>query len=541
MKKIVIVILIVSILCVGCNLSSNDNDVIAGEQTVIDSTDNQANDYSDGNTPLSYTKDSNPNIEWMSEITMTSETSLVEKPLNITEDEYYVISSDLWSGQYNTITIINRDGKIIRTFYDVLGTYVNYGKINRNTPLIIGISTYEKKDEKAFESNYQYGMYLPATDSFIVEPQYDYITPYTDNLYGGAKDNNIYLFDRTGKILHTIKNSSKHYIQLVGDFIWLFDYSTGDCYVYNLDFEQIKAFDGSIGMCYSYGGNYVLFEPKTEVNKSLELLDPTGEPIVSENILKEKGILPIGEDADITSIDYVIDTGLIRFNYGIYEFLIDKDFNVIDRINTFENPGHYFISDHFEYYEYSNTMKDSDIVLKDSNGNEILDDSGLSYHYSLGHNEVYRFDKNKLIVFNYKYNTKKEFSLNGYKDPYVISPFEDVYIIRNCVKPYQITAYYKDKQIFQKDNYMWSYLYYGIEEVQYQILYPYSDSVGMDVAVKNTIINNKGEIVYTSPTKESIFSIDDNYLLVKRGNYTGLVDFNGNFVFKLLDSDLGDD
>jgi hypothetical protein len=517
MKKIVLVILTASILCGGCNISTNDNDVLAGEAAT------------------------DPSVDWMNEIISTNATTQLDTPLNIAEDEYYIISSDLWSGQYNTITIINRDGKIIRTFYDVIGTYVNYGKIKRNTPFVLGISTYEKKDEKAMESNYKYGLYLPATDSFIIEPKYDYITPYTDNLYGGVKDNNIYLFDRSGKILNTIKNASNHTIQTIGDFLWVFEFSTGNCSIYNLDLEQIKKFDGTTGMYYSYGGDYAIFEPSNGSDLSLQLLDPTGKTIVTKEILKEKGILPLGVDTDITSIDYVIDTGLIRFNYGAYEFLIDKNFNVIDMIDTALKPEHYFISSHNEYYEYSNSMKDSEIVLKDSKGNEIIDDSGLSYQYTLGHHEVYRFDKNIVVVYNYEKKIKKEYSLNGYKDPYMISPFEDVYIIRNCVEPYQVSAYYKDKKIFQKNNYIWSYLYYGREEIPYQVLYPYDDSGSMDIAAKNTVINNKGEIVYTSPAKETILYIDDNYLLVNRGNYTGLVDFNGNFVFKLLDSDLGDD
>ena len=59
---------------------------------------------------------------------------------------------------------------------------------------------------------------------------------------------------------------------------------------------------------------------------------------------------------------------------------------------------------------------------------------------------------------------------------------------------------------------------------------------------KNIVLREKdGEIVYQSKLPEQILSISDAMLAVSRGNYFYLIDFDGEYALKLLDSRMGDD
>ncbi len=467
------------------------------------------------------------------------------KPLQLDMDSCYVIPTGLWSGVNNTITILDHKGKVVRSFYNAAGNILNYGKADKNTPIIIGLSTYEKPDPEKWKGNIKYGLYLPAADRFIIEPKYDSIREYGDNLYGGTVDNLVTVFDRDGKVCFTQKPEENYYLEAVGNYLWYLPYSGGNAYIYDRDFTKVAEIDQTLGMCYPYG-NYVLLEyyfyesDNTEGIRSVELLTDEGNVYISKDILISRGSLPDVEGT-ISSIDCFDDTDLYRITYGQYELLLDKDFNRIDTINAAEEPNSFFALEYGTYYKYTDNMQNSDAVIFNSKGRAIKDDKGKTFTNTLGTDEVYRIEDSKITIYNYLTGSRCEFTLQGYTAPTVFSPFRDLYLIRNDKEPFQLNAFYKDKLIFSGDNYLWSYPYYGTANNEFQIIYPDKSSGSYEISAINTIINKEGEIVYTSPYEETIYSVDENYVLVKRGNYIGLVDFNGNFVYKMIDPSLGND
>ena len=55
------------------------------------------------------------------------------------------------------------------------------------------------------------------------------------------------------------------------------------------------------------------------------------------------------------------------------------------------------------------------------------------------------------------------------------------------------------------------------------------------------IINTKGELIYESPNTENIVSIDEKYIQLERGNYWGVMDYEGNFIIRVIKNELIND
>lgn len=544
MKKKLFIFLVFVLLLSGCTKQIQTDNIPSGKQIttpMVTPPQTTMPTQTAETSVISFNQSENK--ELLQDI-ISSTSTIMGMPLNIDEDSCYLISTNIWSGYKNSIILVDHTGQIIHTFHDIEIQNLKYGKIPKKEPLIIGLSQYNKELENNYNSsNYLYGLYLPDTNRFIIEPQYNNITMYTPNLYIGQKNNTNVFFDQNGTILSNEISVYDYYTQLIGDFIWMFPINSNYAEVYNLDFERVAEIDCSNGYCYSYGNDYVIQTIRLDNNYNIEtqLLDETGKVIISKEILEAHGILPYMEYAYIESIDYHTKTGLFIIYYGPYRILINKDYRLIDIINSIENPNDYIVLDDEEYHIYSYEMKDSDIILRHPDGNPIIDGKGLTYSHSLGNNTVYRIDDNTIKILKYNHNTEYSYTITGMTNPTVYSPFEDLYIIRYGNEPTSVKVFYKNSVILEKENYYWSYLNYGIKDNAYQIMYPDTGSYEDQVSAINTILDKQGNIVYKSHYKETIYAIDDNYIVVERGNYIGLVDFNGNFVFYTLNPNLSDD
>lgn len=55
------------------------------------------------------------------------------------------------------------------------------------------------------------------------------------------------------------------------------------------------------------------------------------------------------------------------------------------------------------------------------------------------------------------------------------------------------------------------------------------------------IYNDKGVLFYASKSKERVLGLDKGYLYIGRGSYLGIASNNGEFIYKIIDPESGQD
>jgi hypothetical protein len=462
-------------------------------------------------------------------------------PLAIDENSYYVIGENNWFETSANITIINNQKEIVRTFKQAILDWRTIGKINKNIPIIIGVYDFSKiityndhinsidKGNNGV-TNSKYGLYLPGKDTFLIEPIYNLLIPYDDNIMGGFIKDEILFLNKNGDTLFGPISSNDVTVTFMTNTIWLIS-KTKPTYVYDKNFNLLKEFDSSKYDFYSYGDDFIYTRNKDEiVDYNQQIYDSYGTLILSKEILLEQSDIPTDILSTETDINFVYrskDIPLFQVSIGSYHLLLDDNYHVIDTINTLETPDYNFftLNNHYSKYNYTNK---NEVILHRADGTIVLDERGQSFNEAISDTIFSGIHDNVIILYNSITKESYSITLKNYTSPSLTYLTPDLFYVTNSEPPYLFCIYYKDKLILESPNYEYTHIimadgYFAIREM--------SDFNNEFIY---TIIDSLGNVKYTSPYKETLLTGDKDYLLVRRGNYIGLVDYNGDFVYKVL-------
>lgn len=552
MKVGLFLILTLTLLISGC--SKNNHTTVSPNNFIVPSPIQETPTPSVVNTSpelnSSKAKDITPTSSmssFMEDIIVASKSDSTA-PLVIDENSYYVIGENSWFDTTTNITIINNQKEIVRTFKQAILDWRTFGKINKNIPIIIGIYDFSKivtyndhinsidKGNNGV-TNSKYGLYLPGKDTFLIEPIYNLLIPFDDNIIGGFIKDEILFLDKSGKTLFGPISSNDVSVTCMTNTIWLIS-KTKPTYVYDKNFNLLKEFDSSKYDFYSYGDDFIYNGNKDGiVNNNHQIYNSYGTLILSKEILLELSDIPTDILSSDTDINYVYrskDIPLFQVSIGNYHLLLDDNYHVIDTINTLETPAYNFftLNNHYSKYNYTNK---NEVILHRADGTIVLDEKGQSFNEAINDTIFSGIHDNVITIYNSI--TKESYSiiLNNYTSPSLTYLTQDLFYVTNSEPPYSFSIYYKDKQILESQNHEYTYInmvddYFAIREMSEftnEFIY--------------TIIDSFGNVKYTSPFKETLLTGDKDYLLVRRGNYIGLVDYNGDFAYKVLLPSLIDD
>lgn len=546
MKHYVFLILIIILYLGGCSknnhttISPDINNTTSVQVTLTPSITNESPNMSNNKdtvTPTTSVKST------MDDIVNSIKSNSLD-PLTIDENSYYVISGNNWYDSSANITIINNKKEIVRTFNQVIINSPLIGKINKNEPFIIGIYDYstittnDNHDKYSKEiygtSYYKYGLYLPSTNSYLIEPIYDSLIQYDDNIFGAYLDDKIIFLDKNGNSMFSPIDNTGINVTVTSNTIWLISREKST-YVYDKNFNQIKEIDSTNTTFYSFGDEYI-FSNNNVGYMNQRIYDSYGTPILTKEILLEHSDIP----KDILSLDvdfYLYrdsNIPLFKVSIGNYELLLDDNYHVIDTIDTLETPSYNFFTSNNYYSKYNYTNR-NEIILHRADGSIVLDEYGQHFSEALSDTVFSRINNNVLTIYNSETKESYSITLENYTFPSLTSLTPELFFVLNGDEPYLFSIYYKDKLILRSSNHGYSYNpiddnYFAFRETDFN-----------DYSSIYTIIDSFGNVKYTSLYKEILITADKDYLLVQRGNYIGLVDYNGNFVFKILNPSLIND
>lgn len=504
MKRLLLLLFIITILCTGCSEQINK---VNQKKHIPDSIKNIT-------STMKNTKDS---------------------PLNISDDEYYLLNQTNWYEITSDVWVINKQKEVLRLFKDS-SIYTNNFKIQKDTPFVINIPDYTTSlPTKSY--SYKTGVYHPATDTFLIEPVFDTINPLNNNMYHCYKDNTMYLYDNKGNVIIGPLDSYVYRIDLIDSNIWLSNTDNYEVKIYDLEMNFIKELELNNTIYNNYGDGFAYTDYKLGNNTfSVVMYDSYGNVILNKEILLDSinsqinGLL---HDGTIEHIHANNSKQLIQVTIGSYNLIIDFNYKLIDYIDkTNWEYGYIYVEDNMytKFYDFEHRE------CYYTDGRKLTDKEGNSFTDTLGSNHVYRMYDNQILVFNLQTQEEFEFYTNDLVSPFIVSLKEDFFIIRDGNEPFTTKLYHKDKLIHAYTGYTpWDY---NTEQGYIQF---YSDYDEFSQTGLSYIIDFNGNEIYKSTYHEQILNIDDNYLTVLRGNYFGLIDYNGEFVYKMLNPALMND
>ncbi len=453
-------------------------------------------------------------------------------PDQIPEDYVYIVETDTIAQEginLSTVTIYQNHWEVRRIFKNV-SNINDTGLVGKDTLTNISLAIHDNANEYSFRS----GLYDVGEDKFLLTPKYEVLYPVDkDKLYYFTWEEDQYsVYDREGKQKISGKLAGQYmYTEEKGDYYWIYEDSLPSgisVQIYDKKFKLVRKIP------YDYS-NQVIYTDDGTISFS------------KDKFLKHFKY-PVNDKKEFYIATY--SDNIIIVDYDNYFWVMDYKLNVIKKHQK-AGEGYY------TYYQIVNDIyqeiidgnkKEKEWNFYDLEGNRIVDEDGNSYYESAGGS--YRSANKQYVYESCLYHTQDDWmdvrmnetgeiftlKLEHSDDYYVDFLCGDYIVVKPDDKENQETRiYYQENLLCVLDR-----TYYVYEE-QYSggiLLYENLENYNNLNYFK---INPQGQITYRSAFKEKILSMDEKYIQVNRGNYSAVIDYQGNYIMKTIWDGLSDD
>jgi hypothetical protein len=321
-----------------------------------------------------------------------------------------------------------------------------------------------------------------------------------------------------------------------GDYYWLYDYSVKESKevyrIYDTDLHLIKEFYKDYNECELYEDDGTVY-----FSKSM-FLEHFGLP---EDPLKEF-YLQSATDGE----------ALFAVYYDGVSMVLDRKLNVLAEKDKSVGDNSFFeVYDNiFSSSVYNNVTYSQKGLFYDKKGKLILDKDGNSYTNIAGdlywgsrtqkekQQVLYGVTDHKLRIFRYNDGSRRNINI-GEWDLVTVSYLSDDIVVVNQLGETQKSRVYKGNTLVcEKNGWYNPSSFSSMAGTDLILLENYGD---YNQGNNYILLNKKGEIIYESPYLEKIRSIDDNYIQLERGNYWGVIDYEGNYIIRTIRNGLSND
>lgn len=360
----------------------------------------------------------------------------------------------------------------------------------------------------------KWGIYNIEEKRWVIEPVYDYLNMDGD----GSRDFNAYKGSEAYKIIWN--EEKKEYeeraalLERVGDFWWQTKEKTYHIFrgewLPDEDAVPVKTLDFTgEGMSYGYasGDSFVItFEDGCQ-----EVYNDEGELIFGEAIT--------GRRATVYELCpywvWAADVGSSEENNSyIYNYEQGKIVTL---------PG-----DQVEITDglrYACVTRDGEKIVLDENGEVVRSSQGKTFDLLLGNGFCGKWEGGTLTIENPV--SKKRYEVECQK-----------LIQANMLTDKLILIYHEKDGVSLENIYLEEQL---LAEGEYISYYCYGDIWDLFTENKDILITSDGEIIYEGKENERIIEVNPDYLVLLRGNYLCITDYEGNCGFQALYGSMGDD
>lgn len=422
--------------------------------------------------------------------------------------------------QLSTVTIYDEDWKVQKVFQNVYSTD-GIGLLHKDTPLMINVAVMDDTGAYSLKA----GIYDMGKDAFLLPADYGYISAIDKarGYYEVEQDGVKKLIDLKGKILVSDKSEGYNYTfsEIRGDYYWIRMYNDEGIertMIYNSKFEFIRKLNeiDYMNCIYSDDGS-ILFS--------------------KEDFLKK--YKTARKDADNFRIDSFNDD-LIIIRCGSYYYILDNKWNIVNKhqITSLDDSTSYRALG--KTYGVRIFYTDSGLIVDqfyDDKGNLIKDETGIPYNqyanYNYYSNEpvFYRYEQDRIKVYEYAEEKRTDLVFQE-AEKYTINQITGNFTILNTID-YNNTRtkiFMNDKLLFDLPGY-----FTGRTIGEDKLLF---ESYGPDANLNYLLVNLQGEILYQSEYPEYINDIGNYYIQITRGNYTVVMDYDGNNIVKTIKQEL---
>jgi ABC-type phosphate transport system substrate-binding protein len=450
----------------------------------------------------------------------------------IPEGYQYIGTSYSSNVDANTGTVIIYDNQweIKKTFENAYAN-VKPGLVSEDALIPIGYAVYQKDGTYAL----RYGLYSLKEEKFVIPAIYK-------TLYEIDKEKGYYCVRDTtlnkvinlqGEVLASDFYLGEGFgVRRRGDYYWINTYSStlqNEIYqIYNSDFKLVKEFENDYNQC--------------------ELRENDGSVFFSKAIFLQKYKNEFSSKDIMHLMNYNETDPLIAISYGEKSMVLDRQLEVLaEKPKSTGYSSYNIYYDIFcDYNEVSNSNDFYDIngeLIQDGDGNTfnniVYDNYWRSFDKKDGIQQIlYRIQNGILIVYNYNSGKQYKITLEETNNISVLYVYHDIIVIsKNGSEPR--TWIYKDNQLLYDLEGSYN-LNYGYDfTMEHNLLLGAYGSL-MN-ANKYIILNDKGDLLYKSVSPEAILSIDEKYIQLQRGNYWGVINYQGDYFVKAVKNDLTKD
>ena len=427
--------------------------------------------------------------------------------------------------RFGTVTIYQDQWKAVKEFKNA---YVSdLGLCSEDTNLEIGTAVYQDNGSYSLK----WGLYSLKEEKYILPPIYNsiYVLDKKKGYYVVGNDNKNQVINIMGKVLASGFFQGEGYgVYKNGDYYWINSYDSNSKknmnWIYNSDFALVKKMSMEHGNVYDYDGS-VCFSQDKFLKKIKAKADPT----------------------DTFNIESNGNNQLFAVYYNKTAYVVDRDYNIIAKKDNINNDSFYNVYDDF----YSDSKHSNDITSRsfyDKNGILIKDKEGkgfsdiyLQYFWNTDYTIkpglfLYKFDDKLLRIYNYSIKEDMEISLEDREEAYIEYIFGKLVFVKDSDS--SSLRIYKGNQLIKRVEGSYSTIPPEDSDAEYIMLKKYGNN---ETDNKYIILSNQGEILYQSNGLENILSLDQNYIQVERGNYSCVIDYQGNYIIKKLKNELKND
>ncbi len=434
---------------------------------------------------------------------------------------------------FGDVTIYGQDWKTLCVFHN---SFVpgKSGLIPEDE--FIPIGTAERQEKGGFKL--MYGLYRLSDNKFILPQVYDAFSFLGDDerYFVVTKDGVNQVIDIDGKVLASGFMQGEGFgVSQRGEYYWIYDYSRKDYgqqnHIYDKNFNYIKT----------------ITPDKEDYNK---LYEDDGTLYFSNEIFYRKFNLKEAPDDNLSILGGGDEAVLFGISYQNKIMILDHQLNtkMVMNKDTGQDNNYVTYQDIIAKVQYnSDSARESDIFY-DLDGKEITDRNGKPYENIVAGNYwdtydgdkpeiiLYREDNHLLKMLNYKDGTYMEINLGDWEGVSVDKVFKDICIVTKD-STQQLRIYKGNKLMNElQGNFYVTYVNPALKDRI--VLTRYTTENNHNYYL---IIKENGDIIYQSRYAEELISVDPQFLQINRGNYSGVIDYNGNFIVKELNSSLSMD
>lgn len=418
-------------------------------------------------------------------------------------DFYGVFSSNL-PPFYESLYIVDGYGKFLNKLHNVTLVNQPLGVLDTSQKQLMGIYEAGKTI---------YGLYDFKAMDWAIEPLYTDLR-YVEGYYYVVKDGFSGVIDSDGHIVIPFELLDKEYTCFKYDEYFVFDLWEENLFtVYDL--EGNKIIENS-PLSITGFGHYLFYIDYAE----------SGQCYLAD---EEGNILFGPEDYSNLLLSYDgKQEGYLIYNDGMHYNIYDVDLNLLLKYPNNKDMLRLGRSDHY-YYSYD---KNGNAQYYWLDGTEIFSSSGNAYTRTVNnmdYTKTYLAQEAENGIELLDVETRKEYFLPVLADSlYNFSVSENgFYSSVQGVDNGDIQFTFYDADDNLKLTQSSEYFYSTGEQFILQTDHTLNN------LCHNIVLSYEGDIIYESKYKDRIQICNDQYIFVERGNYSGITDLDGNWIYKI--------